>query len=42
MTFHMMYSAYKLNKQGDNMPALMYSFPNLGKPDKHTTKKGNL
>ena len=28
-TFHMMYSAYKLNKQGDNITALMYSFPNL-------------
>ena len=26
--FFMMYSAYKLNKQGDNI-ALMYSFPNL-------------
>ena len=28
VTFHMMYSAYKLNKQGDNI-ALVYSFPNL-------------
>ena len=28
LAFHMMYSAYKLNKQGDNTD-LMYSFPNL-------------
>ena len=28
LTFHMMYSAYNLNKQGDNI-ALMYSFRNL-------------
>ena len=27
--FHMMYSTYKLNKQGDQYTALMYSFPNL-------------
>ena len=30
LAFHMMYSAYKLNKQGDNIQtALIYSFPNL-------------
>ena len=29
LAFYMMYSAYKLNKQGDNIQALMYSFPNL-------------
>ena len=30
LTFHMMYFAYKLNKQGDNIhTALLYSFPNL-------------
>ena len=28
LTFHIMYSAYKLNKQGNNI-ALMYSFPNV-------------
>ena len=28
LAFHIIYSAYKLNKQGDNV-ALMYSFPNL-------------
>jgi len=27
--FHTMYSAYKLNKQGDNIQHLMYSFSNL-------------
>ena len=27
--FYMMYSAYKLNKQGDNMQPWRYSFPNL-------------
>ena len=27
--FLMMYSAYELNKQGDNITALTYSFPNL-------------
>ena len=27
--FHMMFSAYKLNKQGDKYIALTYSFPNL-------------
>ena len=27
--FKMMYSAYKLNKQGDNIQALTCSFPNL-------------
>src|SRR5574337_2151313 len=27
--FHMMYSVYKLNKQGDNITALTYSFPNF-------------
>ena len=25
----MIYSAYKLNKQGDNIPGLTYSFPYL-------------
>ena len=25
--FHIMYSAYRLNKQGDNISAFMYSFP---------------
>ena len=29
LTFHMMYSALKINKQSDNNPALSYSFPNL-------------
>ena len=29
LAFHMMYSAYKLNKQGDNITALTYSFPYL-------------
>ena len=29
MAFHMMYSAYQLNKQGDNIQPLMYSFPNF-------------
>ena len=28
LAFSMMYSAYELNKQGDNL-TLMYSFPNL-------------
>ena len=27
--FHMIYSAYKLNKQDDDMSGFMYSFPNL-------------
>ena len=27
--FHMMYSAHKLNKQGDNIQAFTYSFPDL-------------
>ena len=29
LTFYMTYSAYKLNKQGDNIQPLSYSFPNL-------------
>ena len=29
LAFHMMYSAYKLNKHSDNIPSLTYSFPNL-------------
>src|SRR5574337_696188 len=29
LAFCMMYSAYMLNKQGNNIPALMYSFPDL-------------
>ena len=29
LAFHMMYSAYKLNKQGDNIQPWWYSFPNL-------------
>ena len=29
LAFCMMYSAYKLNKQGDSYTALFYSFPNL-------------
>ena len=29
LAFHMMYSAYKLNKQGDLLTPLTYSFPNL-------------
>ena len=29
VTFHMMYSAYKLNKQGDNIQYFSYTFPNL-------------
>ena len=33
----MMYSAYKLNKQGDNIQALMYSFPNLEPVHQSTT-----
>ena len=29
LAFHMMYSAYKLNKQGDNILPWLYSFPNF-------------
>ena len=29
LAFHMVYSAYKLNKQGDNITASTYSFPNF-------------
>ena len=32
LAFHMMYSAYKLNKQGDNIQSLHIPFPILNQP----------